>query len=418
LNAKEFLNGLLYRRSEIDDWLSGRSFPFSRYDPDLGFLHRDRRCRDGIGGSESTYTYDRRTGARRTINHAEEPCRINTYGDSYTSCEQGNDGETWQEVLAARLGEPIRNFGVGSYSVYQTYLRMKREEASVPAEYVIINIYDDDLFRNLVGWQRIRVRWWGTQHPGPPQPYVKANPATKEFTEFRNPCREPEDLYDFCDLDRVYERFRDDFLVRIMLAKTNAQHGTPAESYRDIEELAEEYGVRTTIRTSKKLLEIANLLYARSAVYASMRVVEKIGEFASSQGKEVLYVASYSTSSVGDRISPGHGPKVPEMRRPGNSFQESFVRFMLKKGGRYVDLMDAHLKDFSTRKVGVTGYLGEYYVVPKECTTHYSPLGNRFTAFAVKDRLVEMLDPKPPSYLRAGTSDGWDTCVSLDHASG
>ena len=91
---------------------------------------------------------------------------------------------------------------------------------------------------------------------------------------------------------------------------------------------------------------------------------------------------------------------------------------MRKKGRRYVDLMDAHVKDFSRRKANVASYLGEYYVVPKECTTHYSPLGNRFTAFAAKDKLVEMLDPKPPSYLRAGSPDAWDTCVSLDHVSG
>ena len=28
-----------------------------------------------------------------------------------------NDGETWQEYLAAHLREPIRNYGVGGYSV-------------------------------------------------------------------------------------------------------------------------------------------------------------------------------------------------------------------------------------------------------------------------------------------------------------
>ncbi len=37
--------------------------------------------------------------------------RINTYGDSFTECEQVGDGQTWQEYLAGHLGEPVRNFG-------------------------------------------------------------------------------------------------------------------------------------------------------------------------------------------------------------------------------------------------------------------------------------------------------------------
>ena len=56
------------------------------------------------------------------------PCRINTYGDSFTQCHQVSDGETWQEYLAAHLGEPIRNFGMGGYGAYQAYRRMVREE--------------------------------------------------------------------------------------------------------------------------------------------------------------------------------------------------------------------------------------------------------------------------------------------------
>ena len=37
-------------------------------------------------------------------------------------------------------------------------------------------------------------------------------------------------------------------------------------------------------------------------------------------------------------------------------------------------------------------YLSRYYV------GHYNPLGNVFQAFAIKDALVEMLEPKPIPY--------------------
>lgn len=115
---RELIRALLYTRADIDDWLALRAFPFAKYDRELGYLHRDRQFAEGLDGAICTYRYDA-NGARHTSAYADRPCRINTYGNSFTSCEQVSDGETWQEVLAAHLGEPIRNFGIGGYSVYQ-----------------------------------------------------------------------------------------------------------------------------------------------------------------------------------------------------------------------------------------------------------------------------------------------------------
>jgi len=65
-------------------------------------------------------------------NYGDKPCRINTYGDSFTQCHQVSDHETWQKIPAAHLQEPIRNYGIGGWSVYQAYLRMLREESRNP----------------------------------------------------------------------------------------------------------------------------------------------------------------------------------------------------------------------------------------------------------------------------------------------
>src|SRR5438067_456075 len=100
--AKPYLAQLVKTKQEVDDWLAGRAFPFSRYDSELGYLHRPRRFKEGIDGTICTYTYDP-SDARHTIMYADRPCRINTYGDSFTSCEQVSDGESWQEVLAAHF---------------------------------------------------------------------------------------------------------------------------------------------------------------------------------------------------------------------------------------------------------------------------------------------------------------------------
>jgi hypothetical protein len=46
--------------------------------------------------------------------------------------------------------------------------------------------------------------------------------------------------------------------------------------------------------------------------------------------------------------------------------------------------------------MSIEDYLRRYYI------GHYNPRGNYFQAFAIKDKLVEMLEPKPISYRSAG----------------
>jgi hypothetical protein len=401
LDVRDFLKGLLYTRKNVDDWISGRAFPFGRYDSELGYVHAARRSKDGIDDTISTYTYDRETGARHVVNHPDAPFRVNTYGDSFTQCDQVSDGETWQESLAAHIGEPIRNYGVGAHSVYQMYLRMKKQETMFPSKYIIMNIYDDDHYRSMIPLQNMRSEV-GPDHFHPPIPYVRANPTKKEFIEFGNPSPKPEDLYDFCDLDWTYERFKDEFSVKIMLAKTNVRTGHPEDSYRDIEELAEEFDSGARITTPRKLLDVANALFTQAATYASMCIVQKTIEFAARQRRKILFVTSYSTNSVSGQLEPGTKMVIPERRKPGFSYNPRFVDYMRKTRMPWVDLMEAHLRDYSSTSLSVADYLKRYYVYPHEFASHYAPLGNKFLAAAVKKDLVEMMNPKPPAYRRAG----------------
>ena len=121
---REFLKGLLYTRQEVDDYFADRAFPFSKHSPEFGWLLRDSFFRDGMNNSISVYHFVQPDGERKMSNYGNQPCRINTYGNSFTQCHQVSDHETWQEVLAAHLQEPVKNFGIGGWSVYQAYLRM------------------------------------------------------------------------------------------------------------------------------------------------------------------------------------------------------------------------------------------------------------------------------------------------------
>lgn len=375
---REYLKSMVYTREEVDGWFSGMAFPFSRYDGELGYLLRNGRFKDGVDGSMSTYNFnDHGLGPRRMIMYADNPCRINTYGNSFTMCHQVSDGETWQEILAAHLCEPIRNFGIGGYSIYQAYLRMKREEIKTPVEYIVFNIWDDDHYRSLVSWPGWRA---GTFHISSTQPFIKVNPATGEFVECKNPCPTPESFYNLCSADWVYETFKDDFTLKIKWAQANIKEGTPEESYFIVEDLARTCGIESRVDSVETMLKTLDTLYTKAAIFASMCIVEKIEEFADTNAKKVLYVLSFGSSTIANKIEDGH------------RFDQEFVDFLQKRRLPYVDMMETHMADYAQFKTGVKDYLKRYYI------GHYNPLGNFFLAFAIKDKLVKILTPKPTSY--------------------
>ncbi|MFT5368589.1 MAG: hypothetical protein ACI8V2_003555, partial [Candidatus Latescibacterota bacterium] len=88
----------------------------SAYDPEIGWTVCDGFRGGSVDDSKGFYQYDN-DGARHVVNYPDRPCRIHTYGNSFTHCDQVSNGETWQEYLAAHLLEPVRNFGIGGHSV-------------------------------------------------------------------------------------------------------------------------------------------------------------------------------------------------------------------------------------------------------------------------------------------------------------
>lgn len=387
VTARDYLAEIIYTREEVDDWFAGRAFPFSKHDPELGWLLRDARFADGVDGAVSTYRYGP-YDERIMLAHADQPCRINTYGDSFTQCHQVSDGETWQEVLAAHLGEPVRNFGVGGWSVYQAYLRMKREEARLPADLVILNIYDDDHYRNLDAWRNIRVHKH-PQHIESTLPHLQVNLANGDCAERPNPCPSHEAYYNLCDLDWIEERFGDDFVLRIMLAHANAKEGNPAMAYEEILNLATTHGIETRLDRSKTADTVASELFTQAALLSSMYVVDNVEKYAREQGKRALYVLSYGAGRIAERL------------REGDRFDQPFLDYLQGRKLPLVDLMEAHVADYTDFSCSIENYLERYYI------GHYSPRGNFFTAMALKDSVMGMLDPKPaplqaPSWTAAG----------------
>ena len=377
LTKRNFLKLFLYQSKDVDDYLSGASYGFARYDPELGSLQRSRQAREGIDGSTCIYTFDD-IGPRRTIMHADKPCRINVYGSSYAMGEQVGDAETWQEFLAAHLCEPIRNFGVGGYSLYGTYLRMEKEEQHTPSDLVVLDLTPGDHFMNLLSWQRLFFRNDTDKAFHTTMPYVKADPATGNYQECSNPCPTPQSLYRLCDLDWVYETFHDDFLLNLIMSDPEVR--------RIATQMLEQYGdgnyrdsddtfMPALINTHK------DPRFKEVGLFASTRIMKRFEDFSASSGKKILFVLSYGPLDVEAYLKTKERP------------DQVFYDYLIEHDLPFVDMLAIHAVDYEKFDLDHQDYLDRYFI-----HHNYHPAGNMFKAYHIKNKLVEMLDPKPEPY--------------------
>ena len=162
---RQILKTTTYRPLDVEAVLDLKKVSWCTFDPEIGYFPRNVVLKDGMDFCFTTYTYEP-TGQRKMINYSDQPCRINTYGDSFTQSQQVSDDESWQERLAAHIGEPIRNFGIGGHSVFTACKRaMKMEVGECSAKYILLTIYDDDHVRNLDASRWIRTQWNDRDRP-------------------------------------------------------------------------------------------------------------------------------------------------------------------------------------------------------------------------------------------------------------
>jgi len=402
---RRFLAENTLTREAVDRFLDPDAHNWAGFDPVLGYTRRNSVSRDGVGGGYALCTHGGH-GERARIHYADDPCRINSYGDSFTYGDQVSDAETWQEYLAAQSGEPIRNFGVGSYGVYQAYLRMLREEATgVAAEYVIFGIYDDDHARSIYPWRALHMSahfWPGVrgavdspecfEFHANPWAYLRFDSQSGGFDECENEYDTPESLYKLCDPEYVYETFRGNFDVQVNLAM---QMATDV----DVEILrahAEALSVPIDLSTPEAMADSAKQLLTTCSLRASMYVLDLIRDFADREDKQVMLLLTFTLGTVADACGG--------VAR----FDQPFIDYVRSEGMRTVDMLEAHVRDFQAFRCTPREYVERYYY------GHYAPAGNHFQAFTLLNPLREWLDPPPPTFrdggdlvkARAGIVDG------------
>lgn len=391
ITTREFLRDAVLSKEMVDRFLDPDALNFTAFDAELGYVPRNYVQRDGVDGSHTINRF-LPSGARKPLNFVGLPCRINTYGNSFTQCNQVNDGESWQEYLAAHFGEPIRNFGVGGYGVYQAYRRMLRmEKTEFASEYLILNIWSDDHFRSIFKWrwlpkfeyEFVRILHGGVSSKnetwdlfGTPWAHIQLDTESGEFVEVENQYPTPESLYLLCDDDHVYEAFKDDFGVQVYLAQ---QHATDVNT-TVLQAVADALNLPANFSSPEAISKTALILLKAYGLGSSMNIVDKASEFVRSEGKKLMIHLSFMAEDVVDACKG-----LPR-------FDQTFVDYLNKNDYLYVDSLEKHVNEFKTFRLSPVEYANRYYI------DHYNPRGNHFFAFAVKDAIVDWLEIKPPTY--------------------
>jgi hypothetical protein len=338
--------------------------------------------RDGMAGA-LTISTTQANGARTSVLYADRPCRINTYGDSFTQCHQVSDHETWQAYLAAHLGEPIHNYGVGGYGVYQAYRRMVRTEVGPDgAEYVMLYIWGDDHYRSLLRCRHVLIYpWWdhvgGRMFHGNFWANLEMDLDSGAFVERDNLLSTPASLYRMADPDFLVEALRDDWMLHMSAYVSGQVHDLDVKG---LNRLAEALGHRPIARRDdRELKDQVSALRDAYAFAATKHIVDQAIAFTEGAHKKLMILLFC--------------PQVTrQLIRTGKRYDEPVVQHLRSRGVRTFDMNLVHVEDFKCFNLSLEAYMKRYLI------GHYSPVGNHFFAFAVKDALVDWLDPKPVTY--------------------
>jgi hypothetical protein len=382
----------------IDDFIQRPNW--ATFDPELGYVLHDCLIPWGVGDSRAIESF-RPDGARSRFLYADRAPRINSYGNSFTECTQVSDGETWQEYLAGHLGEPIGNFGVGGYGVYQAYRRMLRvEQTAGGAPYVILYVWGEDPVRSLMRcrWAVFYPRVTQADHDMRlfscnPWAHLEIDLETGSFTEVENPLPTPESVYAICDPQWMLDHLRDDLAMQLAVYAGDPGYGQPGRiaelDHPKIERLAElldfpvDWGAGTDQRR-----QAAELLH-RYGQRATTWILAKARAFTQSAGKTLLVALNFTART--DHF-PGCAAPWDGIRR-----DQEIIDYPTASGIPVFDMNDVHQREYEQVGGPHHEYLSQYLN-----GGHYNARGNHLFAYAIKDTLVELLDPKPVPYQGRG----------------
>ncbi len=385
LTFEEYIKSAVPSKTELDVFLN-KPGVWSKFDSDLGYVLGNSLPLEGIDTS-CTISTTQADGARTMFMYKEKACRINTYGDSFTQCQQVSDGETWQEYLAAHLGEPVRNYGVGGYGVYQAYLRLLKEESGKNgAKYLVFYMWGGDHTRSLLRCRYIAAKDWnsknepGMKFHGNFWPNIEIDLNTGQFIENKNPLNTPQLLYKMTNPEWMYQHLKDDLALQLLLFRNKKITDLDFEK---AEKLSKCLKMNIDFKDTANLENSIINLLDRYSFAASEYILGKLKIYAEKNDKKLLVVLFDPYRVTNSLIEKG------------TRYDDEIVDFLKKENFNYFDMNLVHVADYKRYNLTLDDYYKIYFL------GHYNPTGNHFFAFSIRKKIVEWLDPKPITYDRS-----------------
>jgi len=382
---ENYIRSNVASKREIDVFLNETSW--AQFDPDVGYILGNFLPRDGIDGS-STISTVQTNGARTSFLYLDKPCRINTYGNSFTQCHQVSDGETWQEYLAGHLGEPVRNFGMGGFGFYQAYRRMLREEQTrYAAEYILLYIWGDDHIRSLLRCRYMLMTPWtrtqntkegiGRMFHGNFWSNIEMDLDAGRLVEHPSRIPEAKDLYRMTDPDWMWDNLKDDLALQMALYSKGEIDDIDVTKLR---QLCHHLGRQFDLNQNPPPRETVAAILDAYSFAATKDILRKAKVFTAKHRKKLMILL----------LDPSRVTRV--LLQGGVRYDQEIVDFLKENQFMVFDMNLVHCQDYKSFNLSPSAYMKRYFI------GHYSPAGNHFFAYSLKDRIVDWLDPKPLPY--------------------
>jgi hypothetical protein len=277
---------------------------------------------------------------------------------------------------------------MGGFGFYQAYRRMLREEQTANrAEYVLLYIWGDDHIRSLLRCRYMLTASWnrsqdkkegrGRMFHGNFWSNIEMNLKTGKLEEHPSRISDPGNLYQMTDSNWMLENLKDDLALQMALYSRGQIRDI------DIDRLVQlKDHVNPSLDLSERPLgrsTVASLLDAYSFA-ATKAILRKARAFTDEHDKQLMVIL----------LDPYRVTRA--LLAGGSRYDQEIVDFLDENGFRVFDMNLVHVEDYKSFNLTVDEYFQRYF------TGHYSPAGNHFFAYAIKDHLVDWLDPKPLPY--------------------
>ena len=114
---------------------------------------------------------------------------------------------------------------------------------------------------------------------------------------------------------------------------------------------------------------------------AAVFVLDKARDFARASEKKLLVVLNGTVD-------------LDRLKKEGKREDQELLDYLNNEHFDYIDLNAAFFRDFQKSNLSAEEFMNTYLVNE----AHLNPMGNHFIAYAMKDKIVQWLDPKPVPY--------------------